>query len=201
MGRSHHIYTVFSFGTYQPMLLFSSLSSQTAETEWEEEGGSQPIMSHLSYFSFFSPFPLPLILFFPCFSQFYAYAGNVLSLLAQAPMFSSLHVNTHPKCITGTVLHLHAVQHTADGFVTPAKAYRSDSENPVPPSTTVNYNPNPEPTGGNVAPSMDINQPHPHPPAFFARCCLVILPWQSPCHQPALSPRETVRCSNLCLEN
>lgn len=128
-----------------------------------------------------SPFPLPLILLF------FLVSPNVLRLRRKcavssctSSMLSSLHVNKHPKCIIGTVLYVHAVQHAADGLVTPAKAHQSDTDVPVPPSTTVNYNPHPAPTGGDVAPSMDSNQPHPHPPACCAGCCLVILAWQSP---------------------
>lgn len=140
---------------------YSCISSETAETEWEEEGGSQPIVLLL----LLSPFPLPLILLF------FLVSPNVLRLRRKcavssctSSMLSSLHVNKHPKCIIGTVLYVHAVQHAADGLVTPAKAHQSDTDVPVPPSTTVNYNPHPAPTGGDVAPSMDSNQPHPHPP-------------------------------------
>lgn len=162
MGRSHDIYTVFSFVDMSdaPAGALILISPQTAETEWEEEGGSQPIMSHSSYFSFCRPSPF-LSSFFSVFLPVLRLRRKCAVSSCTSSMFSSLHVNTHPKCIIGTVLYLHAVQHTADGFVTPAKAYQSDTDVPVPPSTTVNYNPNPEPTGGNVAPSMDTNQPHP----------------------------------------
>lgn len=52
----------------------------------------------------------------------------------------------------------------ADGLITPAAAYQSDTDVPVPPSTTVNYNPHPAHAGGKVAPSRDSNKPHPHAP-------------------------------------
>lgn len=96
-------------------------------------------------------------------------------------VLSSLHVNkcTHPKYIMGAVLYVlyvHAVQRSADGHVTPAQPHQSDTDVPAPPSTSVNYNPHPAPTGGDVGPSM---ASHPSTPRL-AGCCLVILPWQSP---------------------
>lgn len=136
-----------------------------------------------------SPFPLPHILFFPLVSPSFTPTQEMCCLLLH-----KLHVFFSACKYTSKVhyrncAYLHAVQHTADGFVMPAKAYQSDTDVPVPPSTTVNYNPNPEPTRGDVAPSMDTNQPHPPPPAFFAGCCLVILPWQSPCISQPFPPR------------
>lgn len=148
---------------------YSFISSETAETEWEEAGGSQLIMSHSSYFSL-RPSPFLSSFFFSplCFSQCLTPTRKCAVSSCTSSTLSSLHVNKHPKCIIGSVLHVHAVQRAADGLVTAAKAHQSDTDVPVPPSTPVNYNPHPAPTGGDVAPMDSYQPPHPTPPAAHA---------------------------------
>lgn len=84
---------------------YSSISSETAEKEWEQEESSQPIMSHSSNFSICRPSPLPLI---RLFSSFF-FSPSLLRLRRKCAVscctisaLPSLHVNkcTYPKCIT-----------------------------------------------------------------------------------------------------
>lgn len=126
-----------------------------------------------------SPFPLPFILFFLVSPSVLRLRQKCAVSSCTSSMLSSLHVNKHPKCIMGVVLYVHAVQRTADGLVTPAKAHQSDIDVPEPPSTAVNYNPHPapirHPPEAMWHPAWTVtNLPHPH-----TLCCLITLPWQS----------------------
>lgn len=84
-------------------------------------------------------------------------------------VLSSVHVNkcTHPEYI---ILVVHAVQRAADRHFTPAQPHQSDTDIPATPSTTVNYNPRPAPTAGDVAPSMASQLPP--PPSWVLSYCL-----------------------------
>lgn len=128
-------------------------------------------MSRSSYFSSLLP-PTPV-------------SPNVLRLrwkcaisTCTSSTLSSLHVNKHPECITGSVLNVHAVRRAADGLVTAAKAHQSGTSESLPQllsSTTPTLHPLEA-----MWHSWTVTNHLTPPLACFAVCCLVILPWQSP---------------------
>lgn len=71
----------------------------------------------------------------------------------------------------------------ADGHVTAALPHHSDTDVPASPSTTVNCDPHPAPTGGDVAPSM-ASHPHPPPPPYWVLCSHIVMAGPPPASSP-----------------